>query len=100
MVGLRDTGIIMFHALRGCPMSSSGKCSIRPQRLVVGDTSLRQERERVPSLCAWMRAAGAHLVGMVCVVRSLFFVVLRPLVYVDSLSFYSSRRASVQGLGW
>jgi hypothetical protein len=54
MVGLRDTEIIPVQALRGCPTSSSGKCFIYPQGLVVGHTSLGRERERVPtpkSLC-------------------------------------------------
>jgi hypothetical protein len=66
-VGLRDTEIILVSAPRGCPTSSSGKCSICPQGLVVEDTSFGRERERVPSLCAWMRAVGARLVGEVCV---------------------------------
>jgi hypothetical protein len=72
MVGLKETEIILVQASSGSPTSSSGRCSICPQGLVVGDTSLGRERERVPSLCAWMRAADARLVGVVRVVRSLF----------------------------
>jgi hypothetical protein len=79
MVGLRDTGIILVQAPRGCPMSSSGRCSICPHGLVVGDTSLGRERERVPSIYAWMGAASARLVGVVCVVQSIFSVVFSSL---------------------
>jgi hypothetical protein len=56
----------------GEPYVQIGKMFYMPQGLVVGDTHLGRERERVPSLCAWMRAVGARLVGVVRVVRSLF----------------------------
>jgi hypothetical protein len=89
MVGLRDTEIILVQAPKGCPTSSAGKCSVCPHGLVVGDTSLSRERERVPSLYAWMRAAGSHLVGVMCVVRSLFFGCLLhlPLFTVPAYPF-------------
>jgi hypothetical protein len=54
MVGLRDTEIILIQAW-GCPTSSLKECSICPRGLVVGGTSLGQERESVPGLCIGVR---------------------------------------------
>jgi hypothetical protein len=92
MVGLRDTYIILVQALRGFPMSSSGRCSICPQGLVVGGTSLGRERERVPSLSVWMRAAGARLVGVV-----LLFDLFFPLCFSSCLFRMPTSPFIVQG---
>jgi hypothetical protein len=50
MVGLRDTEIILIQAW-GVPYVQFERVFYMPTGLVVGGTSLGQERESVPGLC-------------------------------------------------